>query len=648
MSSAQIGHERSSSSGASAWELEYGARPLPDGSTRFRVWAPLAKSLSVRIYGDHERTIEMERAGGDVFEAIAPETQAGANYKYLVDNERERPDPVSRWQPEGVHGPSRVVDPAGFNWTDQGWKGLPLKDLIIYELHIGTFTQQGTFEAAIEKLPYLKSLGLTAIEIMPVAEFPGGRNWGYDGAHLYAPQSTYGGPTGLKALVDACHREGLAVILDVVYNHLGPEGNYLGEYAPIFSKSYRTPWGDALNFDSAESDGVRRYFIENALYWLTEYHVDGLRLDAIHRIMDKSPRHILAEIADEFSRQAQMLGRMAWTIAESDLNDVRVIKPQTEGGYGLDAQWSDDFHHSLHAVLTGTQRGYFADFGRMEDLAKAIREGFIYDGCRSEFRKRRHGTPSLERPGEQFVVFIQNHDQIANGYWGDRLAALVSPAQQKVAAALLLSAPNLPLFFMGQEWGETAPFLYFTSHTDEDLAQGVREGRKEEYASFLEAEEIGSSSMDEGFADPQAIETFERSKLNWSQPEESPHREILNFYRDLLAFRRSTPALSNCDKDLTRVQYDESERWIAIERRSESAEAIMLVCNMSADARSIQLEVGRGRWRLVLWSADARYGGEPENASPPPVLPVEGEGEIFIPLSGWSAALYMQTNESQG
>jgi maltooligosyltrehalose trehalohydrolase len=644
MSATQISHERA----VAAWELEFGARPMPDGSTRFRVWAPRAKSLSVKILRDEEHTLPMERSDGDVFEAIAPETRAGADYFYVIDGEKERPDPVSRWQPKGVHGPSRVVDPNEFAWTDEGWKGLPLKDLVIYELHTGTFTPEGTFEAVIEKLPHLKSLGVTAVELMPVAEFPGGRNWGYDGAHLYAPQSTYGGPFGLKALVDACHREGLAVILDVVYNHLGPEGNYLGDYAPVFSKNYRTPWGDALNFDSADSDGVRRYFVENALYWLTEYHVDGLRLDAIHRIIDKSPRHILAEIAYEFGRQAEMLGRRAWTIAESDLNDVRVIRTQAAGGHGLNAQWSDDFHHSLHAVLTGTRRGYFADFGRVEHLAKALREGFVYDGCRSEFRRRRHGTPGGEIPGERFVTFIQNHDQIANGYWGDRLAALVTASQQRVAAALLLCAPNLPLFFMGQEWGATAPFLYFTSHTDEHLAKGVREGRREEYASFLEAEEIGSSSMNEGFADPQAPETFERSRLVWSELEASPHREILNFYRDLLTLRREHRSLSNCDKSLTRVQYDESERWIAVARGDESGERSLLVCNLSADARNLQLKVGRGRWRLVLWSSDSVYGGEPENASPPPVLPVEGEGEIFIPLSGWSAALYLQTNEPEG
>ena len=644
MSSAQTSQEPA----AKVWELEFGARPLPDGSTRFRVWSPSVKSLSVKVFGDEERIISMERGEEGVFETIIPDVSAGADYMYLIDNERQRPDPVSRWQPQGVHGPSRVVDPQEFGWMDAAWKGVPLKDLIIYELHTGTFTPEGTFESIIEKLPYLKRLGITAIEIMPVAEFPGGRNWGYDGAHLYAPQSTYGGPKGLKKLVDACHSEGLAVILDVVYNHLGPEGNYLGEYAPIFSKNYRTPWGDALNFDSAESDGVRRYFVENALYWLTEYHIDGLRLDAIHRIMDKSPRHILAEIAVEFRQQAQALNRMAWTIAESDLNDVRVIKPQAESGYGLDAQWSDDFHHSLHSILTGTQRGYFADFGRMEDLAKAAWEGFVYDGRRSEFRKRRHGTPSAEVAGEQLVVFIQNHDQIANGYWGDRLGALVSPAQQKIAAALLLCAPNLPLFFMGQEWGETAPFLYFTSHTDEALARGVRQGRKEEYAVFLEAEEIGASSMNEGFADPQSEETFQRSKLRWAQAEESPHSEILSFYRDLLALRKEHACFSNCDKSLTRVEYDESERWIALERGDASGERALLVCNLSPNARNLQLEVGRGQWRMILWSNDARYGGEPENASPPPVLPVEGDGEILIALSGWSAALYMRNQEPEG
>src|ERR671938_771661 len=376
-----------------AWELQFGALPLAVGSTVFRAWAPRAERLSVRVFGETARTFPMKRNADDTFEAVLTGVGAGVDYMYVIDGEKEHPDPVSRWQPQGVHGPSRVLDPEEFAWSDQGWRGLPLKEFLIYELHTGTFTPEGTFEAIIGKLSHLKELGVTAVELMPVAEFPGGRNWGYDGAHLYAPQSTYGGPEGLKRLVDACHREGLAFVLDVVYNHLGPEGNYLGEYAPVFSPAYKSPWGEALNFDGEESDGVRRYFIENALYWLTEYHVDALRLDAVHSIIDNSPRHVLEELAGEFHARARELGRDAFLIAESDLNDVRVIKAPEEGGYGIDAQWSDDFHHSLHTLLTKTDRGYFADFGRLADLAQAIKKGFVYDGRPSVFRRRRQGTP---------------------------------------------------------------------------------------------------------------------------------------------------------------------------------------------------------------------------------------------------------------
>src|ERR1043165_4527069 len=332
---------KSGPASTSVWRLQFGARPLKDGSTEFRVWAPLAESLSVRLVGEETREAEMLRGEGDVFEARVARVGAGADYFYVVGGERERPDPVSRFQPAGVHGPSRVVDPDGFAWTDAGWNGPALRDYVVYELHTGTFTPEGTFEAIIPKLAHLKSLGVTAVELMPVAEFPGARNWGYDGAHLYAPQSTYGGPEGLKRLVDACHREGLAFILDVVYNHLGPEGNYAGEFMPLYSDRHKSPWGSGLNFDGEESDGVRRFFVENALYWLTEYHVDALRLDAVHAIVDTSPRHLLEELAEEFHGQARALGRRAFLIAESDLNDVRVIKTTGEGGYGIDAQWSD-------------------------------------------------------------------------------------------------------------------------------------------------------------------------------------------------------------------------------------------------------------------------------------------------------------------
>ncbi|MCA1619312.1 MAG: malto-oligosyltrehalose trehalohydrolase [Acidobacteria bacterium] len=620
-----------------SWELRFGARPQGDGSTVFRVWAPLAQSLAVKVFGDggEPRTFALGPAGGGVFEARAEGVAAGADYVYVVGG-GERPDPVSRFQPRGVHGPSRVVEPEAFAWTDEGWKGIALKDYVVYELHTGTFTPEGTFEAVTRKLAHLKSLGVTAVELMPVAEFPGGRNWGYDGAHLYAPQSTYGGPEGLKKLIDACHREGLAFVLDVVYNHLGPEGNYAGEFMPLYSESHKSPWGAGLNFDGRGAEGVRRYFVENALYWLTEYHVDALRLDAVHAIADTSERHLLEQLAEEFHAQAEVLGRRAHLIAESDLNDTRVIGPRAEGGYRIDAQWSDDFHHSLHALLTKTDRGYFADFGKVEDLAKAVSEGFVYCGQHSRFRGRCHGTPSADRPGEQFVVCIQNHDQIANGYWGDRLSRLVGPRRQRLAAAVLLcGAPNVPMLFMGEEWAERAPFLYFTSHTDPELGRAVREGRMGEYESFVRVEGETESTIG-GFSDPQSEITFIRSRLDWEAPEKSPHAEMLGFYRDLLALRRAHAPLSNCDKSRTRVGFDEARRWLAVERGDASGARALLACNLSGEAQPVPL--AEGAWRLALWTGDARYGGDASQPAPPER--VRG-GAAEVELAAWGAAVYV-------
>ncbi|HEX8290648.1 MAG TPA: malto-oligosyltrehalose trehalohydrolase [Pyrinomonadaceae bacterium] len=617
---------------AAGWELRFGARPRGDGSTVFRVWAPRAESLEVKVLGEEPRTFPLGAAGGGVFEARVPGVAAGADYFYVV-NGSERPDPVSRSQPAGVHGPSRVVAPEEFAWTDGGWEGPALKEYVVYELHTGTFTPEGTFESVIPKLAHLKSLGVTAVELMPVAEFPGGRNWGYDGAHLYAPQSTYGGPDGLKRLIDACHREGLAFVLDVVYNHLGPEGNYAGEYMPLYSEAHKSPWGAGLNFDGEGSEGVRRYFVENALYWLTEYHVDALRLDAVHAVADTSETHLLKELAEEFRAQAERLGRPAFLIAESDLNDVRVIE-RAAGGYGIDAQWSDDFHHSLHALLTGADRGYFSDFGRVGDLAKAIEEGFVYCGQHSRFRGRCHGTPSAGRPGEQFVVCIQNHDQIANGYWGDRLSRVVEPARQRLAASILLcGAPNVPMLFMGEEWGERAPFLYFTSHTDPELGRAVRVGREEEYNSFVRGEGETESTIG-GFSDPQSEITFVRSKLNWESLERQPHAGMLAFYRDLLALRRAHAPLSNCDKARTRVRFDEERRWLCVERGDEAGGRATLICNLSPEARAVP--AAEGAWRLALWSGDARYGDAPQ-----PAPPARAEGGQTVELAGWGAALYI-------
>ena len=619
---------------ATAWELRFGALPQEDGSTVFRVWAPRAGSLEVKVLGEEPRTFPLGGAGGGLFEARVPGVAAGADYFYVV-NGSERPDPVSRSQPAGVHGPSRVVEPDEFKWTDESWKGLALKEYVVYELHTGTFTPEGTFESIIPKLPHLKSLGVTAVELMPVAEFPGARNWGYDGAHLYAPQSTYGGPVGLKKLVDACHREGLAVVLDVVYNHLGPEGNYAGEFMPLYSEAHKSPWGAGLNFDGEGSEGVRRYFVENAIYWLTEYHVDALRLDAVHAIVDTSEKHFLQQLAEEFHAQAEALGRPAFLIAESDLNDVRVLKASEDEGYGIDSQWSDDFHHALHALLTGADRGYFQDFGRVEDLAKAVGEGFVYCGQHSRFRGKCHGTSSIDMPGEQFVVCIQNHDQIANGYWGDRLSRVVEPARQRLAAALLLcGAPNVPMLFMGEEWGERAPFLYFTSHTDSELGRAVRRGRMEEYDAFVREEGETESTLG-GFADPQSEITFVRSKLNWDCLGKQPHAGMLDFYRDLLALRRAHPQLSNCDKTRTRVRFGEDKRWLTVERGDSAGARAILLCNLSHEARPVPSV--EGAWRLALWSGDPRYGGDASHTPPPERI----DGERTVELAGWGAALYI-------
>jgi maltooligosyltrehalose trehalohydrolase len=534
----------------------------------------------------------MARDGED-FEVTIPGVRPGHNYSLLFEDGRLRPDPLSRSQPQGVHGPSQVVDPDAFIWSDQDWKGSALPEFILYELHVGTFTPEGTFASAILKLDYLRDLGITAVELMPVGEFPGSRNWGYDGVDVFAPHSAYGGPDGLKSFVNACHQAGLAVVLDVVYNHLGPEGNYLAELGPYFTDQYRTPWGRAINYDGPGSDGVRRFFIDNALYWLTEYHIDALRVDAIHGICDFSAKHILAELRDRFHEQAAHLGRAAWVIAESDLNDVRVVSPRAIGGLGFDAQWLDEFHHAVIAYLTGAQRGYLAGFGRLRHIQKAIAEGFVYDGCYSAFRRRHFGSSSRDVPGHRFVAFIQNHDQIANTSQGARLSQLVSLDHYKIAVALLLCSPCLPLLFMGEEFAGGAPFLYFTSHGDPALARAVSEGRWKEFEHFMAAGD---------FADPQAIETFERSKIPWGLIEQPPHNAIFRLYRDLIALRKQWPCLANGRKDLTRVEIAEEAPSLRMDRADPSGCRAVLFCNFGAE--SLPIDLDHDGWRLGLSTSD--------------------------------------------
>ena len=468
---------------------------------------------------------------------------------------------------------------------------------------------------------------MTAVELMPVAEFPGTRNWGYDGVNLYAPQSSYGGPDGLKRLVDACHRQGLAVILDVVYNHLGPDGNYLGDFAPYFTRRYGTPWGEALNFDGADSDPVRRYFIDNALYWLTEMHVDALRLDAIHGIYDFGARHLLddmkrAVVAEEADAGPGAPPRPLALIAESDLNDPRIVEPRAAGGYALDAQWSDDFHHAAFALLTSPGRRGFApyldDFGRLDDLRQAIAEGFVYDGRYSRHRRRRHGRPSTAVPGQRLVVYLENHDQIANGARGSRLVNLAPPDACRAAAALLMCAPNVPLLFMGQELAASTPFFYFTSHGDPALGEAVSRGRRAEFAHFAEAETVAA------WADPQAEETFQRSRIDWSCLDRPDHRATLALYRDLIALRRRTPALANGRKDLTRVRCaEEPDRWLIVERRAGAERPER---SERPEARS---ETDSGGFALlaVNLGGDRACGAIPRGAAPAP-RPVHRRGPL--------------------
>jgi maltooligosyltrehalose trehalohydrolase len=604
-----------------------GATHLGDGRTSFCVWAPKAERVAVHILGSHDRLVPLARAGRGYFCATVPDAPPGTLYCYRLDDDRELPDPASRFQPEGVHGPSAVVDRASFTWTDAGWFGVAQRDLVFYELHVGTFTPEGTFDAVIPRLDSLRDLGVTAIELLPVAQFPGARNWGYDGVYPYAVQASYGGPDGLRRLVDACHARGLALFLDVVYNHLGPEGNYLGEYGHYFTERYRTPWGQALNFDGPHSDEVRRYYFEQAIYLLSAFHLDGFRLDAIHAIADQSAVPFLREYAAIVHREADRLGRRVYVVAESDLNDARVILPTVLHGWDHDAQWSDDLHHALHTLLTGEHTGYYADFGRLDQLARAYRQSYVYAGDYALHRQRRHGnSPALAR-AEQFVVFAQNHDQVGNRAQGERLTALVSFDALKLAAGVVLLSPFLPLLFMGEEYGEPRPFLYVTSHSDPELVEAVRRGRRAEFAAFGWASEV---------PDPQDAATFQRSVLQWQLAEGGQHQALRAYYRELLRLRREVPALAELDKDHVETRVLEAERVLFVRRghplherapsrpppgagdHSRAASHATEVCLAFAFADQpglVELPVPAGRWRKLLDAADTRWLGPGSDVS---------------------------------
>jgi maltooligosyltrehalose trehalohydrolase len=582
--------------------LERGAVPQADGGTRFSVWAPNARKVEVAILGERDaRTVPLTRSPAGLHSGTVDGVTAGADYSYRLDGGPDRPDPVSRWRPAGVHGPTRVVDPDAFRWTDTAWRGLETADLIIYELHVGTFSPGGTFDGVIERLPQLKELGITAIEVMPVSEFPGSRNWGYDGVSPYAVQSTYGGPDGLKRLVDAAHRIGLAVLLDVVYNHLGPEGNYLREFGPYFSDRYRTAWGEGLNLDGPDSDEVRRYVVENAVYWVSEYHLDGLRLDAVDRIVDLSPTHIAEELGAAVHAEGEALGRRKVVIAEIDANDPKWVMGREVGGYGMDAHWSDDFHHSVHVALTGERSGYYADFTGPDALAKVLGARYVNDGRYSPHRRRKHGRPAADVPADRFVVAVQNHDQTGNRARGERLSTLVSPDALRLAAGLLLLSPYVPLLFMGEEHGETNPFLYFVSHSDPGLIEAVRKGRQEEFAAFAWAGEV---------PDPQAEETFEASRPRWERARTGDGARMLALYRELLRVRRSEPALRPAAAKVE-VRSDQGAGWVAVRYDTERS-VLEALFNLSAESRTVPLETDG--WTLALSTDAPVYGGRGEAA----------------------------------
>ncbi|HEY3706665.1 MAG TPA: malto-oligosyltrehalose trehalohydrolase [Terracidiphilus sp.] len=573
---------------------------------RFKVWAPLVGKLEVEAGGVRAAMQGPDEHGwwvADV-EAAGP----GSDYGFVIgEDEKAYPDPRSQWQPNGVHGLSRVYDQSAFGWTDAGFQAKPLASAVMYELHIGTFTQEGTLDAAIEKLDALKELGITHVELMPVNAFEGRHGWGYDGVALFAVQDSYGGPDALKRFVNAAHEKGLAVLLDVVYNHFGPSGNYTGKYGPYLTEAHQTPWGGAVNLEDTWANEVRRFFCDNALMWMGAFHIDGLRLDAVHAYVDRSAIHFLEQLAVETEALEATAGRRLVLIAESDLNDPRVVTAREAGGYGLDAQWSDDFHHALFTMLEPGQGGYYGDFGTLAHLKKALEETFVYDGIYSKYRKRVHGRPTRHLPQYRFLGFIQNHDQIGNRAVGDRLHECAGLARAKVAAALVLTGPFVPMLFQGEEWAASSPFQYFADHSDPELARLVSEGRKREFEAFgWDPSEV---------PDPEAKETFERSKLNWQEVTEGEHAEMLAWYRELIRVRKATPALNDAEPGHTRVTVGEEGRWLEMQRGN-----IRVQCNLGTQAHRFPAPAGS----VILLSSGAGLEVKDEG-----VL-VEPDGVVII------------------
>ncbi|AKQ45634.1 malto-oligosyltrehalose trehalohydrolase [Rufibacter radiotolerans] len=610
-----------------------GAVYAADGRCTFRVWDPLKESMVLKLVSPVEQQLEMQREAHGYFSLELANIDPGTRYFFMPNGEKAFPDPASSFQPEGVHGPSEVVDTGAYLWQDSTWRGLPFQDLVLYELHVGTFTPEGTFEAIIPLLPDLVETGINALELMPVAQFPGDRNWGYDGVYPYAVQDSYGGPLGLKTLVDACHALGIAVFLDVVFNHLGPEGNYLGNFGPFFTNKYKTPWGDALNFDGDWSDGVREYFAGNALFWFEEYHVDGLRLDAIHMVYDNGAVHFWEYTHQQVKLLGQKLGRPLYLTAESDLNSPKVVKDPEMGGYGFDAQWLDDFHHALYVLLDKKGKDRYKDFGKLEQLAKAYKDGFVHSGEYVTFRKRKHGVSSAGVSGEKFVAFNLNHDQVGNRVKGERLSVLVNLDRQKLAAAALLLAPYVPLLFMGEEYGDTAPFYYFISHSDKDLVKAVQQGRKEEFADF---------GFDIAPPDPVAEQTFQDSKLQWDKRTKGKHHLLLQWHQHLLHLRKQEPILRNFNKNDVLVNLLGNAGLVLHRQSIGGQEHLLCLFNFSEEKTAFNFPVWVENWEKILDSTETQWQEKKGKAVP---LPSKVTAGSQMQLPALSVAVYKGQEE---
>ena len=647
------------------WTLRRGATVLPNGVT-FSVWAPNATSVSAHVAtgdaaGDHPLLPSRTERG--VWETSVAKVCAGDRYGYRIDGGEPLPDPVSRSQPDGVHALSEVVDPSAFVWTDGAWRGVALADYVIYEIHVGTFTAEGTFEAAAARLGELVALGITAIELMPVASFPGRRNWGYDGVHLSAPQVSYGGVEGLKRFVNAAHAYGIGVVLDVVYNHVGPEGNYLDRFGPYCTDVYRTPWGRAMNYDGPGSDAVRRRAHDNALYWVSEFHIDALRLDAVQGIFDFGSLSFLEELSDEVHALGRQLGRKVQLMAESDLNDPRLVRAPEQGGFGLDAQWADDVHHTIHTTLTGERHGYYEDFCGVATVADVYREPFFYARRYAPHRDRVHGRSAGGVPRQRFIVSAQNHDQVGNRSKGERLASLVGTNRQRLAAALVLLSPYVPLLFMGEEYGETAPFLYFIEHGDATLVESVRAGRQRAFEA---------TGTFEAQIDPQAEETLARSRLDWARRDSVEGAQLLCLYRDLLALRREEPAL---EPGASETHVQGAAEWFTALRvmplqhdiydAMRSRRALFCAFNLCGHPMNVPVRADAiGAWKLRFSTEALGYGGTGEAVSniPPEAAPaaaadapkrllepIATESRIrVVRLPAWSAAVYVRDFDDEG